>query len=395
MKYESVIDLGSAKVATLIGERSSGATANVRAISSVQHSGLRSVDDVDITALRAAVMESLDLTQEKAGVDVATLTMAVPGLYSKTMRGTAERYYEKPQLLNDGEIERMSASSLETLNISGLVLLHSIPISFVLDGQKTFDFPEQKPASQVEAEFSHIFMRQEFVELTEKILQGSSYSVERYVDSVFAEALSVIPEKGLDKEAVLVDVGGYQTDLCIMQAHTPVYRKLIPVGGWHLRNDLCYVLGVEEEAAESLKRHYVFSLDYENSKETCRMQDGSLGTVDSSTVQEILEARTEEIALLVQLAIEESNIDLAGEPPIFVTGGGIAPMRGCESFLQKYFNQPVKAALPKNHVNNQFYYSSTYAVLDYVLGKLGRNHDQGPEKKPLSWWQRILHFFTE
>lgn len=393
MKYESVIDLGSSKVATLIGERGSGGAVNVRGISTAAHPGIRTIDDVDVVGLRAAVLESLDMTQEKAGVDVATLTMAVPGLYSKTLTGYASLTFDEPQLIQDEDIERMSIGSLESLAMSGLVLLHSIPVYFVVDGQKTFDFPESKSVSRVEAEFSHIFMRQEFVELTEKILQGSSYSVERYVDSIFAESLAVIPDKALEEEAVLVDVGGYQTDVCAMHSHAPVFRRRIPVGGMHLRNDLCYVLKVEEDAAESLKRHYVFGLDYDGSNETCRMQDGSLGTVDNAVVQEILEARSEEIALLVGGVLEDGDESISEKAPIYVTGGGLAPIRGCESFLQKFFDRPLKVALPRNHVNNQYFYTSTYAVLDYVMGQLGAS--KKPEKKPNSFLQRLLHFFTE
>lgn len=393
MKYESVIDLGSSKVSTLIGERAGSGAVNVRGISAVGHPGIRKIEEIDVAGLRTAVMESLDMTQETAGVDVATLTMAVPGLYSKTLKGYASLTFDVPQVLQDDDIERMSITSLETLNMTGLVLLHSIPIYFVLDGKKALEFPDNKTVTRAEAEFSHIFMKQDFVELAEKILQGSSYSVERYVDGIFAESLSVIPDNVLEGEAVLVDVGGYETDLCVMRAHTPLYRKRIPVGGMHLRNDLCYVLDVEEDAAESLKRHYVFGLDYDGSKETCRMQDGSLGTVDNTVVQDILEARTEEIALLVAAALEDTGEELSDSAPIYVTGGGIAPMRGSEVFLQKYFDQPVKVALPKNHVNNQFYYTSTYAVLDYVLGNLGQN--KKAEKSPSTFWQRILHFFTE
>jgi cell division protein FtsA len=66
----------------------------------------------------------------------------------------------------------------------------------------------------------------------------------------------VLTEQEKNLGVVLVDIGHGTTDISIYVEGSVWHTKVIPIGGWHLTNDLVIVFNIPYEAAEALKLQY-------------------------------------------------------------------------------------------------------------------------------------------
>jgi cell division protein FtsA len=66
----------------------------------------------------------------------------------------------------------------------------------------------------------------------------------------------VLTEQEKNMGVVLVDIGHGTTDIAIYIEGSVWHTKIIPIGGWHLTNDLVIVFNIPYEAAEALKLQY-------------------------------------------------------------------------------------------------------------------------------------------
>jgi hypothetical protein len=87
-------------------------------------------------------------------------------------------------------------------------------------------------------------------------VQQADVEVDDLVLSPLAAAEAVLTEQEKNLGVVLVDVGHGTTDISIFVDGSVWHTKVLPVGGWHLTNDLVIVFNIPYEAAEALKLEY-------------------------------------------------------------------------------------------------------------------------------------------
>jgi cell division protein FtsA len=86
-----------------------------------------------------------------------------------------------------------------------------------------------------------------------RCVQKADVEVDDLVFSPLAAAEAVLTEQEKNMGVVLVDIGHGTTDIAVYVEGSVWHTRVIPVGGWHLTNDLVYVFKIPYEAAEALK----------------------------------------------------------------------------------------------------------------------------------------------
>ena len=86
-------------------------------------------------------------------------------------------------------------------------------------------------------------------------------------------------------------------------------------------------------------------------------------------VSEIIEARVEHLCHLINKVFEQSPIAIARRTRVFLTGGGLAMMRGSKDILQKYLKRQVRLTnIQAPQLSTPNYYT-VLGLLDYVFEK--------------------------
>ena len=124
----------------------------------------------------------------------------------------------------------------------------------------------------------------------------------------------------------MLDIGAGNTEIGVFNGSSFVYSNTINLGGDNITKDIAYVLNISLEEADKLKRQYGLALksfiDNDNNiiLNTCKDPDGKNKSIKSSELVEIIEARVEEMFVLVNKdlishAIKSNinNVVLVGE----------------------------------------------------------------------------------
>jgi cell division ATPase FtsA len=127
------------------------------------------------------------------------------------------------------------------------------------------------------------------------------------------------------------------------------------------------------DAAESIKRSYIYGLSAGQTTFEAPDTTGATKTFEREQVELIQEARTDEICEAIQDAIKESGVKLSNWSTIYLTGGGLAINRGGRDYLSAKLERPVRE-LPRKAVKlSSPAYSSALGLLDLVIDTISSN----------------------
>lgn len=393
MKHVAIVDIGSTTVKSALVSLTRDGEMQIAGQSVRKHDGFDAkTDELPAQSIKSATLATLDAAQEEARSDVDSVYIVVPGAMSRVICCRAEEYNDPPRLLRQEDITRMSDRSLEEVETEGLVRLHNMPVYYTFEGETYYTVPESKPVEALEIVFSHVFMEEKFSQLVEGIFKGSNYQVEQYIDGGYSQALYLISKEALERDAILVDIGGKTADITVMRSQAPIFRKSLTIGGDRITSDLQIVTGMSEEAAEKIKKRYVFGLAYDEGGESVRMEAGETEVVSNRLLQDVIEARASEMVTMIGACISEAPVDYMEGTGLMLTGGGMTPIRGSVEFFQKFVGFPVSSKLPRSCPPSAFALTSTLGLANFVLNEEDEDDDEPAEG---GFFKKILHFFTE
>ena len=174
---------------------------------------------------------------------------------------------------------------------------------------------------------------------------------------------------------IVCDIGGGTSDLAIYIDGDIWHTMVLAVGGNHVTSDIAHGLRLPIEQAEIIKRQHGYSIEAE-------IQDDEIITVKSfgseaplqvnrRDLAHIIEARVEEIFLLVLQEIKRSGYD-GLLPAGMVLTGGSSLLPGMRELASSVLGLPVRVAKPENMIGltDQLHspaYSTSVGLLYWAL----------------------------
>jgi cell division protein FtsA len=227
------------------------------------------------------------------------------------------------------------------------LLLQVCPQDFTLDGRAGFRNPESMSCSRLEANV-HIVTAsaREHQGLIAAVHQAHLAIEETVFEGIAAAYASIIPEDR-SRGAALVDIGAHSTHIAVYDGEALLHAAALPVGGDHFTRDISWLLKVNYEDAEHLKREYGAA--------TGAVSDHSLIELPSAEgrapreakrarLNEIVEARAEELLLRVYDEICSVGMENKLLEGVVLTGGG-AMLTGMCDLAERILNTQVRNGL--------------------------------------------------
>ncbi len=398
MKPTAVLDIGSSKVVCLYGSiaEREGILVNGVGVSSCE--SYLDGEWIDKQGLHDAIIDVIQKAEQEANVRIREVAMTVPTSFSRVILSDITiSFGDRPRIVEESDIETLISSAQKKVEWPvGMHLINSTPVFFLVDGVSSVESPIETETEEISALISHIFVKNEFVETIQDILDDINVEFSMFIGSMHGEALMLIPEQERVRPAVLIDVGYRQTDICVIEGTAITALSSIPVGGYQFASDLSFGLDVTRESAEQAKRRFVFSLDYGDKTEILRTESESK-RVANSTIAYIIEARASELADLIREELERMDVNLTARPVIYLSGGGILMMRGSLEFLKKKLGLPIKRDMPWTPRLSSPNYCSAFGALYFALRFKQPSSDSAKaadEGKP-SLLNILKNFFTK
>lgn len=357
------LELGSSKIATIIAQVSQDPTTletnvNVVGAASVESSGIRKGQIVDIEEVVEATVASVEAAERMAGYGVDSALISISGAHvtSQNTHGVVAISDPDGEIsIDDAErvIEAASAISLP----SSREIIHVLPREFIVDGEAGVKTPVGMNGVRLEVETHMVTASAAAIKNLRKALDNVGVNIEELVFSGFASSEAVLTSTEKELGCVVVDIGGGTTSIAAFIDGALTYSGVTPIGSRNVTNDLAIGLRVSLDAAERIK--IVLSEDakptkkkeaLEREKDDINLQDIGIAEarkVSKKTLSEgIIRPRLNEIFTMVRLELEKVNVSNRVPSGVIITGGGAETVGAVDS-ARRMLSLPVRVGVPQ------------------------------------------------
>ena len=332
--FIAAIELGSSMIAGIAGKKNSDGSIQVLAYAREDSSSF----------IRKGVIYNLDKTAQSLtsiinklegalNNSIAKIYVGIGGQSLRTVRNVVSRDLEEETIISQELVDSICDENLE-IPLIDMDILDVAPQEYKIGNNLQAD-PVGVAGSHIEGRFLNIVARASLKKNLERCFEQAKIEIADLLISPLVTADAVLTESERRSGCVLIDFGADTSTISIYKNNILRFLTVLPLGGNSITHDLVS-LQMEEEEAERLKIRYGNAFYEEEEGEepaTCQLEDGNR-TIELGKLNNIIEARTEEIIANVWNQIQLSGYDdklLAG---LIITGGA-ANLKDLDEVLRK------------------------------------------------------------
>lgn len=368
------IDIGTSRIAAIVGEVNNFNQIEIICSSSCKCSGIKKTKIINEEEVSNSLIKVLDKIEDESGLRVNSAYVTIPGKYTTIVQNTITK--EARDKYSGISLRDVQTAIMQVKDIDipeGKVSIDIVPDKFVLDTGKTTEDPIGSLSSNFTLKAQVILADKEYVRQISSIFKKAGIDIDGLVPTTLAQRNLILDSNELHDNVMILDMGAGNTDIGIFESSSYVYTNTIPLGGSSITNDIALVLNISEEEADKLKRQYGLALksfiDNDNDilLNTYKGENRNK-TIKSSELIEIIEARIEEIFSLVNKDITNQGIK-ARINNVILTGQGITNINKCDVAGKINLNIPVKIATGRLISTVKPTFRVAYALVRYIASR--------------------------
>jgi cell division protein FtsA len=377
------LDVGSSVIRVVVGKQESELGApSIIGVGEAVSSGIRRGVIVDLDEAVSAISEAVEKAERMTGMTINHAVVSVGGaqISSQESHGVVAVAKADGEITENDVVRVVDASQAISIP-SNREILHVIPKTFTVDGQKGIKDPVGMTGIRLEVDSQIILASVPFIKNLTKCIMQAGLEIDDLVLAPLAAAHSVLAKRQKELGVAVVEMGGGTTGLVVFEEGDLVTASILPVGSMHITNDLAIGLRSSVDTAEKVKINYacaeVRGVKKDMEIDLAKIDRQEEGRVSSKHIAEIVEARLEEIFLLVNKELKVVGLDGQLPAGIILTGGG-AKMPGVLELAKKQLRLPVTLGLPGSvatvidRVNDPGFATAVGLVLwghEFLLGR--------------------------
>ena len=375
----AAIEFGTSKIVTVIAQSGGMDRLDIIGSGTVPYDGYSDGDWNTPGQMVQRVRDSIAAAELEANSKIKEIYVGVPGEYIHVR--ACESEVELPDGMVDeaaiNAVQDAAADKLRIVDEGGLVM-HRTPSWFIVDDGKKTMTPGGR-GSRLRAMTTFIVADPQFIEDVSEMIGRQNITILGFLSCTLGESLLVLSLDDRDRAAVLIDVGYLHTELSVVEGDAIVYHAVLPRGGGHITADLATKLRIPMRAAEQIKRNYVFNPDEFDQNSFSEVFDdaGRRMTFPRDEVSKIVEESFGELADMIDMTVRnDAEPFLSKRSQVFLTGGGIALMRGAREALAARLDRPIKVSAAKSSKLNSPVFSASLGLADLVFDSIERQDGQ-------------------
>lgn len=347
----AAIDIGTTKVCTLVGGRGREGETEILGVGVAPARGLKKGVIVDLDATVESLTTSIEKAERTSGFKIVSAYVGISGehISSQNNRGVIAITHPDRVITMD-DSARVIESARAVAIPANRELIHIIPRSYVVDGQDGVKNPVGMHGFRLEVETHLVSGATTSIQNLTKCVNRAGIDIDDLVLQPLASAEAVLTEEEKEMGVLLADIGGGTTDLALFVDGAVWHTSCLPVGGWHLSNDIAVTLRTSFHVAEELKARVAQAQPHlVPAGELIDLPAfGDEGKRQESRRQlcEIVEARVDDIFQLIVADIKRSGYDGLLPAGIVLTGGS-ANLLGIDAFARDAYRMPVRVGRPR------------------------------------------------
>ena len=349
-RYAVGIDIGTTMVRCVVGhvDGNTGVPTIIGA-SQVPNSGMRKGTVVTLTGPAQAIDSALGEVERMSGhqVDVASVSINGTHLLSTTTDGMVA-VGGLDHEINDEDVARIEEVATLGKVPANRTVVEVVPHSYRLDGQDNIKDPRGMTGTRLEVTANVVSVMAPHLTSLQKAVEMASVAPRAIIPAVLAAGKAVLTEQQIENGVAVVDVGGTTTSVAVYEEGDLQYLAVLPMGGVNITNDLAIGLKTDPEIADKVKLTHAVATGRKQSEEVSVTHEKETHTFSSEEIDEIVEARLEEI--FQGVAHELKRAGRAGKLPSgVVLTGGSAKMKGMSAYAKEALGLAARVGKPSGY----------------------------------------------
>lgn len=343
------IDIGNTKVVTCVGKFEDG-SANIIGLGKSLNQGIRRGVIVDVDETVSAISASLDEAERMAGfaIDNASIGISGPSIESEQSRGVIAVSRIDAEITAEDAFRAIEAARAIPSKPNREVL-HVLPLYYIIDGNEIIKDPVGMTGIRLEVNANIISASLNAIKSITRAVEQSGVTVNDLVFSPLATAKILVSKRQMEIGVMLIDIGASTTSYAVFEEGELTNCGVVPVGSMHITNDIAIGLRTNLDLAETIKIKHSYALadkvDEKEEIDLSRLDKNENEKANLKYIAEIVEARLNEIMLIIRDNLEKVNCNTALPSGIVITGGG-AKINGLTEMVKETMRLPAMIGKP-------------------------------------------------
>lgn len=326
--------------------------------------GLRRGFVVNAAETAKSVKQALNQAEKTVGGQIKKASLSVGGIGVNAFTQIGTAVISRADLeITDLDINKAVEESQLAIAENALLnrkIIHSIPISFKIDGKPVWGQPAGMKGAKLEAKTFFITCLEQHLDNLTEAVELAGVKVENLTASPFPASLVNLTKAQKIAGAALANIGAETTAVAVIENDLPLSLEVLPFGSSDITNDIALGLKISLEEAENLKTG-----------------NTPLGSFSRRKLDEIIEARLSDIFELINAHLKKVGRNGLLPAGIVITGGGAGTIN-IEQSARTNLSLPAKSLTGLLGANSKIQvkeniWSNAYGLC--LIGKAGLTED--------------------
>ena len=343
LKPTGVIDLGAYEIKCIIFLIKEGET-KILAKSIIKTQGIKRGLVSDLNKLSYVIKEVIGTAEDQAKVQIQDIYLAPStlniynssfGVFKNIGGYEIEQEKDVQFLINSG------VDLFRELN-QNFSIIHLINSNLKIDKFNQVENPIDLVADSLEIEMFAIYLKNNFIKNFQKIINKSYLNLEKTIYSPYVLGFSSYLESPLSDFILLIDFGHEKTSISIFKNKNFLFASTIPIGSFHVTNDISKALNLDIKIADDLKVNHGSCVLINENFSNKYIENENLGIksykkVSNSILNKIIISRVEEIIDYINNDLFFFSKNYNSFNKILITGEG-SKIHDFETLLKNKLN---------------------------------------------------------
>lgn len=346
-QYAVGLDIGTSKVRAVVAHiDGSTGVPTIVGIGQAANTGMRKGVVVNLQGPGQAIDAALGEAERMSGYQVHGASVSVNGAHILTTHADGMVAVGAA----DHEITLEDLDRIKEVATLGKVpanrdILDVVPHAYKLDGQDNIKDPIGMTGTRLEIDAHVISALMPYLVNVEKAAASAQVQPHAIIPTSVAAAKAVLSEQQLENGVAVIDLGAATTSVAVYEEGDLQYVGVVPIGGNNITNDLAIGLKTDPEVAEEVKIKHACAISHSESEGVSVKHEGEIHTFKTEDINEIVEARLEEIFEGVQFHLKKAG--RAGKLPSgVVLVGGSAKLKHMADYAKETLGLAARLGSP-------------------------------------------------
>ncbi len=343
----TLLDIGSSKVCCCIVNIHNDGKFDILGIGYCMCVGVKRGIISDLESVKNSIAKAIEIAEKTANFQVKHVYVNISGKDIKSKIINASINIGGKIIKNEDISYLLSICNGD--GDSSEEVIHTVPIMYSIDSLSGIKNPVGMIANKLSINMNIITAPKIQLKNILICLAMCHLEVAGVIATSYASGLCAFDESELQLPYIVIDFGANTTSLAFFYNGVFCGSEIIPLGGAHITNDIAYGLNISYASAERLKTlngAAFVSIDDERDMVLAPVIEDDnvidLQQISKSTLNQIIQARVEEILKKIKIRIDESIFkDDFNNCGVVVTGGG-SQLTGIRDFSADILNTKIK-----------------------------------------------------